>query len=85
MQWTDSLKNYTYMLYTKFVVSADTVPAGRNSGRNDTSIFSILESYSKGFFEKPDKYFNEIIQKRQTANIPAQANFVAFGTNLNGI
>lgn len=83
MQWTDSLKNYTYMLYTKFVVSADTVTAGRNSGRNDTSIFSILESYSKGYFEKPDKYFNEIIQKRQTANIPPQANFVAFGTNLN--
>lgn len=51
MQWTDSLKNYTYMLYTKFVVSADTVTAGRNSGRNDTSIFSILESYSKGFLK----------------------------------
>jgi hypothetical protein len=82
-QWRDSLQRYTYMLYTKFVVSADTLTAGRSSGRNDTSIFSILESYSKGYFSKPDKFFNEIIQKRQTANIPPQANFVAFGTNIN--
>ena len=82
-KWRDSLQSYSYMLYTKFVVSADTLTAGRSSGRNDTSIFSILESYSKGYFEKPDKYFNEIIQKRQTANIPPQANFVAFGTNIN--
>jgi len=82
-QWRDSLQQYTYMLYTKFVVSADTLTAGRSSGRNDTSIFSILESYSKGYFAKPDKFFNEILQKRQTANIPPQANFVAFGTNIN--
>jgi hypothetical protein len=82
-KWRDSLQRYTYMLYTKFVVSADTLTAGRSSGRNDTSIFSILESYSKGYFSKPDKFFNEIIQKRQTANIPPQANFVAFGTNIN--
>jgi hypothetical protein len=82
-RWRDSLQRYTYMLYTKFVVSADTLTAGRSSGRNDTSIFSILESYSKGYFSKPDKFFNEIIQKRQTANIPPQANFVAFGTNIN--
>ena len=81
--WRDSLQRYSYMLYTKFVVSADTLTAGRSSGRNDTSIFSILESYSKGYFAKPDKFFNEIIQKRQTANIPPQANFVAFGTNIN--
>jgi hypothetical protein len=82
-KWRDSLQRDTYMLYTKFVVSADTLTAGRSSGRNDTSIFSILESYSKGYFSKPDKFFNEIIQKRQTANIPPQANFVAFGTNIN--
>ena len=82
-KWRDSLQRYTYMLYTKFVVSADTLTAGRSSGRNDTSIFSILESYSKGYFSKPDKFFNEIMQKRQTANIPPQANFVAFGTNIN--
>lgn len=82
-KWRDSLQRYTYMLFTKFVVSADTLTAGRSSGRNDTSIFSILESYSRGYFSKPDKFFNEIIQKRQTANIPPQANFVAFGTNIN--
>ena len=79
----DSLERYTYMLYTKFVATTDTSTASRSSGRGDTTVFSILESYSKGYFIKPGQYFNEIVQRRQTANIPPQANFVAFGTNLN--
>ena len=33
-KWRDSLQRYTYMLYTKFVVSADTLTAGRSSGRS---------------------------------------------------
>jgi hypothetical protein len=78
-----SLESYSYMLYTKFIASTDTITAGRSSGRNDTTIFSIFESYSKGYFQKPDNFYNEILQRRQTANIPPQANFVAFGTNLN--
>jgi hypothetical protein len=80
---TDSLKSYSYTLYTKFDASSDTVTAGRTSGRGDTTIISIFESYSKGYFSAPDKYFNEITQRRQTANIPPEANIVAFGTNLN--
>ncbi len=80
---TDSLDSYSYTLYTKFVVSTDTLTAGRVSGRNDTTIFSIFESYSNGYYRRPDEYFNSIIQRRQTANIPPEANFVAFGTNLN--
>lgn len=77
------LNTYTYMLYTKFYASLDTLTAGRSSGRGDTTIVSIFESYSKGFFKNPDKYYNEIIQRRQSVNVPPQANFVAFGTNLN--
>jgi hypothetical protein len=79
----DSIQRYTYMLYTKFVATTDTVTASRSTGRGDSTVFSILESYSKGYVKRPDKFFNEIIQRRQTANIPPQANFVAFGTNLN--
>ncbi|MCX6139910.1 MAG: DUF5686 family protein [Candidatus Kapabacteria bacterium] len=79
----DSLQRYTYTLYTKFIVNTDTSTASRGSGRGDTTTFSILESFSNGYFSRPDRYFNEIIQRRQTANIPPQANFVSFGTNLN--
>jgi hypothetical protein len=74
---------YTYNLYTKFVATTDTSTALRSSGRGDTTVFSILESYSKGYAKPPSKFFNEILYRKQTANIPAQANVVAFGTNLN--
>lgn len=77
------LDRYTYMLYTKFVATTDTATAMRSTGRGDSTVFSILESYSKGYVDRPDRYFNEIVQRRQTVNIPPQANFVAFGTNLN--
>ncbi len=80
---SDTLKRYTYMLYTKFVAITDTTTAMRSSGLGDSTVFSILESYSKGYVVRPDSYFNEIIQRRQTANISAGSNFVAFGTNLN--
>lgn len=79
----DSLNTYSYTLYTKFDASTDTATAGRTSGRGDTTTISIFESYSKGYFAKPDRYYNEIIQRRQTANIPPEANIVAFGTTIN--
>lgn len=79
----DSLGTYSYMLYTKFVAATDTLTAGRTDAPRDTTIVSIFESYSKGYFRAPDEYYNEIVQRRQTANVPPQANFVAFGTNLN--
>lgn len=79
----NTLKSYSYMLYTKFVANTDTTTALRSSNRGDTTIVSILESISKGYYKAPSQYFNEIIQRRQTVNVPPQANFVAFGTNLN--
>lgn len=82
-QQQDSLQTYSYLLYSKFVASADTLTAGRASGNGDTSIIAILESYSRGWFAAPNRYFNEIVQRRQSANIPPQANLVAFGTNIN--
>lgn len=77
------LNSYTYMLYTKFIATTDTTTALRSSGRGDSTIVSILESFSKGYFKQKNNYYNEIIQRRQTANVPTQANTVTFGTNLN--
>ena len=77
------LNNYSYKLYTKFVVATDTLTAGRNDNNTDTTINSILESYSKSYFQQPDKFFNYILKKRQTYNVPPQANFVSFGNNIN--
>lgn len=82
-QQRDSLHSYSYKLYTKFLASTDTLTASRADSRSDTTIVAIFESYSNGYFTQPDKYFNEITQRRQTANVPPEANFVAFGTNLN--
>lgn len=77
------INSYSYLLYTKFVTQTDTITAGRTDTPTDSTIFSIFESYSNGYFQKPDKYFNQIIQRRQSVNVPPQANFVAFGTNLS--
>ena len=82
-QQQERLQSYTYDLYTKFIVSTDTITAGRSAGLKDTTIFSIFESFSKGYFKQPDKYFNEISRRRQSVNVPPQANFVVFGTNIN--
>ncbi len=79
----DTLERYTYMLYSKLTVITDTATASRSSGRGDSTVFSIMETFSKGYVRRPDRFFNEIIQRRQTLNIPSQANFVSFGTNLN--
>lgn len=79
----NQINSYTYLLYTKFVTQTDTITAGRTVKQSDSTIFSIFESYSIGYFLKPDKYHNRIIQRRQSDNVPPQANFVAFGTNLN--
>lgn len=82
-QQEDSLLSYQYRLYSKIVVTTDTLTATRSSGRGDTAVFSILESIADGFYKKPDLYTNRILQRRQTANIPPQANLVALGTNLS--
>ncbi len=79
----DSLKSYTYTLYNKLVVSTDTLTAGRTDLPRDTTIFSILETISNGYYSAPDMYFNEIIQRKQSINIPNSANFLAFSTSLD--
>lgn len=77
------LRSYSYMLYTKFIATTDTTTALRSTGRGDSTIVSILESFSRGYYKYKNNYFNEIVQRRQSANVPPQANSVTFGTNLN--
>lgn len=79
----DTLDRFTCELYTKFVVTTDTVTATRSSGRRDSTVFSILETVSKAYVDRPDRSFYEIQRRRQTANIPPQANLLALGTNVN--
>lgn len=82
-QQEDSLLSYQYRLYSKIVVTTDTLTATRSSGRGDTTVFSILESVADGYYKKPDLFTNRILQRRQTANIPPRANLIALGTNLS--
>lgn len=83
LEQRDSLKSYEYRLYTKLIVANDTITAGRADDNRDTTITSILETYADSYFKAPDKYYSEVIQKRQSINIPPQANSVAFDNKLN--
>jgi len=42
----ETLRTYAYTLYTKFIAMTDTATALRSSGRGDTTVNSILESFS---------------------------------------
>ncbi len=83
LEQAKNLKSYKYLLYTKFITATDTLTAGRTDTPTDTTVISIFESYSIGYFRQPNQYYNEIIQRRQSVNVAPQSNFVAFGTNLN--
>lgn len=79
----DSIKNYTYSLYSKFVATTDTVTAKRTDSEADSTIFAILETYSQGYYQTPDRFFNKIIRRRQTANLTPQTNILVAGTNIS--
>lgn len=79
----EKLKSYSYELYSKFIISTDTLTAGRKTSEQDTTISSILESYSKSYFKAPDKFFNEIYKKRQSINVPPQANYTSLDNRVN--
>lgn len=70
-KWMDSLKTYEFDAYTKRIL------------RKDTSIASITESYTKGYWRKDDGLREVIQQRRQTENIGAAQNLAAVGQILN--
>lgn len=71
--WMDKLDSYEIQAFT------------RQLFYRDTSIASISESYSTGYWQKGDTLREVVKQKRQTENIPASNNFAAVWgiTNFN--
>lgn len=72
-KWMDKLNSYTIQAFT------------RQLFYRDTTIASITESYSTGYWQKGDTLREIVKQKRQTENIPASGNFAAVWgiTNFN--
>jgi hypothetical protein len=69
--WMDSLRSYQFEAFTRQVL------------RRDTSIASITESYTNGYWRRGDTLREVIRHKRQTENIPLQMNFAFVGQIQN--
>lgn len=70
-RWLDSLRSYQLEAFTRQVL------------RRDTSIASITESYTTGYWQKGDTLREVVRQKRQTENISIAQNVTAIGGILN--
>jgi hypothetical protein len=79
----NAVNTYSYSLYSKFVFATDTLTSRRSDSKEDSTIFAILETFSKGYYSSPDRYFNQIIRRRQTANLTPQTNILVVGTNIS--
>lgn len=69
--WMDKLKSYRFDAFTRQVLWRDTAIAG------------ITESFTSGFFKSGDTLREIIRQKRQTQNVPADANLAAVRRIVN--
>ncbi len=70
-KWIERLNSYRLDAFTRQILS------------RDTSIASITESYTTGYWERGDTLREIIRQRRQTENIPSQFNFASVGRLLN--
>ena len=70
-QWIDKLLSYRLDAFTRQIL------------RRDTSIASITESYSTGYWQQGDTLREVIRQRRQTANIESAFNPASVGAILN--
>jgi len=82
------LNSYMLEAYTKGLIkTTKDISTGNNSvslsisGKDtaDLKITGILENQSRGYFKKPDKYKDEIIARKQTANAPSTVNLLTGG------
>ena len=82
------LNDYSFRAYTKGLIKTtkDFNAKGRrltaSISEKDTAqlkITGIIENESMGYFKKPDKYKDEIIARKQTANTPSQINVFTGG------
>lgn len=70
-RWIDRLLSYRMEAFTRQIL------------RRDTSIASITESYSTGYWQQGDTLREVIRQRRQTANIQSGFNAASVGMLLN--
>jgi len=70
-KWMDNLRSYQFEAYTRTVLN------------KDTTITSISESYTTGYWRKDDGLREVVRQRRQTQNIRAEQNFARVGQILN--
>ena len=70
-KWIDKLSSFEMDAFTRQVL------------KRDTSIASITESFTKGYWQKGDTLREIITQKRQTENIESSFNFASVGRILN--
>ncbi len=72
------IKSYSFDSYSRITFTRPDKKADDSS-----RIFLIAESQTSGYWQYPDKYKEIINSRRQTANIPPEANLVALGEILN--
>ena len=70
-RWRDRLSSYTLNAFT------------RQTLYRDTSIASITESYTRGYWQRGDTLREVVVQRRQTENIPEGQNFASVGGILD--
>lgn len=83
------IESYVFDAYTKGVVRSDKEISGttgqikmnmlEGSDSSDLKIVGIVENQSKGYFNYPDDYKDEILARKQTANFPASLNVITGG------
>ena len=69
--WMNRLSSYGFDAFTRQVLW------------RDTAIASVMESFTSGFFKSGDTLREIVRQKRQTQNIPAEANLAAVRRIVN--
>jgi len=84
----EKLNSYEFRSYTKGLIKTTKDLSTRSEGINlsiaakDTArlkITGLIENSSKSYFKKPDKYKDEIIARKQSANTPATINTLTGG------
>jgi hypothetical protein len=70
-EWMRKIRSYQFEAFTRQVL------------RRDTSIASITEAYTTGFWRSGDTLREIVRQKRQTENIPSEQNFAAVRRIVN--
>lgn len=82
------LNSYEFNAYTKGIIkttsdiSASSNGVGTGLSIKDTAalkITGIIENESKGYFNKPDRYKEEITAQKQSANFPSSINLLTGG------